>query len=342
MILEPELAPMPRLVSDIDPAQTRPVQELKHDSPLVAGRFDPAGQYLFVTAQDNTIQRWELAGAKKTPLLAHKSWVRALAFVRDPRLLISGDYTGNVLFWLADAEKPEPIRTIAAHKGWCRALAVSPDGKLLASCGNDNLIRLWSLPDGTPVRELAGHDSHVYHVAFHPDGQALASCDLKGVVKHWDLAKGQAVRDLDAKALYKYDPVFRADHGGARDMCFNAEGTLLACAGITNVSNAFAGVGNPAVVLFDWQAGKSKQLLVAKEAFQGTCWGVGFHPAGFLVGAAGGSGGVLLFWKPEEAKSFFTLKLPNNARDLSLHPDGARLAVPYADGIARVYEMTKK
>ncbi len=131
-----------------------------------------------------------------------------------------------------------------------------------------------------------GHDCHVYNVAFHPDGKHLVSADLKGVVKVWDLAKGEAVRELDAKVLHKYDPSFLADIGGVRSMAFSADGSLLACAGITNVSNAFAGIGNPLVVLFDWATGKQKQLLRPKANFQGTAWGVRLHPAGFIAASA--------------------------------------------------------
>ena len=192
------------------------------------------------------------------------------------------------------------------------------------------------------MRELAGHDCHVYDVAFHPDGKHLVSADLKGVLKQWDVETGSPVRDLDARVLHKYDPSFRADHGGIRGMAFNAAGTLLACCGITDVSNAFAGVGKPLTVLFDWPTGKQKQLLVPKENFQGTGWGVGFHRDGFVVGAGGGNGGALWFWKPEQPQAFFTLKLPTNARDLSLHPDGERLAVAFADGAVRVYSMLSK
>src|SRR5205823_5878344 len=112
--------------------------------------------------------------------------------------------------------------------------------------------------------------------------------------------------------------------------------------GITNVSNAFAGIGNPLVVLFDWQTGQRKTLLAPKEAFQGTMWGVAFHPDGFVIGAAGGNGGALYFWKPDQPQAFFTLKLPDNARDLSLLPDGKRLAVPFAGGALRVYDLTAK
>src|SRR5262249_60329727 len=140
---------------------------------------------------------------------------------------------------------------------------------------------------------------------------------------------------LDVSVLHKYDATFMADHGGVRGMAFSADGNLLACAGITDVTNAFAGVGKPLVVLFDWQTGKRKQLLVPKENFQGTAWGVAFHPTGgFVAGVGGGNGGVLWFWNPNQAQPFFTLKLPTNARDLDLYPDGKQLAIAFFDGAA--------
>jgi WD40 repeat protein len=325
----------------IDPTQTRQVQEFKHTSPLLGCRFDATGEFVFAGAQDNTVQRWHLATGKKTALTGHKSWLRGLACTKD-KLLFTGGYDGKILTWLAGYDHPTPANTFDAHNGWVRALAVSPDGKLLASCGNDNLVKLWSTGEGKLVRELPGHDSHVYNVAFHPGGQFLASADLKGTIKVWDVAKGVCERDLDVKILHKYDTGFRADHGGARGMAFNADGTALAVCGITDVSNAFAGVGNPLVVQFDWQTGKQKLLQRPREAFQGTMWAVAFHPACFVVAVAAGNGGVLYCWKPDQDKDFFALKLPNNARDLNLHPDSRRLAVAFADGAIRVYDMGPK
>lgn len=323
----------------IDPAKTHLLKEHKHPSPLVGCRFDPSGQFVFAGSQDNNVVRWRVDNGKKSLLSGHKSWVRALAFAGRDKLLFSGDWAGRVLAWPMDAEQPTAVRTIEAHRGWVRALAVSPDGRTLASCGNDRLVKLWSIPDGKLLRELVGHDCHVYNTAFHPDGKRLVSADLKGIVKVWDLVKGEAERELDAKILHKYDPSFKADHGGVRSMAFSADGSLLACAGITNVSNAFAGVGNPLIVLFDWKSGKTKQLLRPKQAFQGTAWGVVVHPAGFIAGVGAGNGGMLWFWKPDSAQDFFHLKLPNNARDVDLHPDGKRLAVAFADGAVRMYGM---
>jgi WD40 repeat protein len=335
------------------------VKELKHTSPLLGCRFDPSGQFVFAGAQDNAVVRWNLETGAKTVLSGHKSWVRGLAFAGrggvpppstgkattpttgggTPPLLFSGDYAGRLLAWTVDAEKPAAVRTVEAHRGWVRALAVSPDGKTLATCGNDGLVKLWSVPDTKLIRELQAHDCHVYNTAFHPDGRRLISADLKGVVKVWDLSNGTVERELDAKILHKYDPSFMADIGGVRGMAVSADGALLACAGITDVSNAFAGVGKPLVVLFDWASGKQKLLLRPRENFQGTAWGTFIHPSGFVAGVGGGNGGVLWFWKPAKAQDFFALKLPDNGRDLDLHPDGHRLAVAFAGGAVRVYDM---
>ncbi len=321
----------------IDPIKTKPGADLKHSAPLLGCRFDPSGRFVFAGGQEATLQRWELAGSKKTTLEGHRSWVRALAFAG--KTLFSADYTGQMIAWPVESDKPSPLWSIQAHKGWVRALAVSPDGKTLASCGNDRLVRLWSIPEGKELSTLEAHESHVYNLVFHPDSKSLASADLKGVVRHWELATGKSVRTLDASVLYKYDPIFMADHGGSRGMTFNSDGKLLACAGISEVTNAFAGVGKPLVVLFDWETGKQKIQLKPKEAFQGTAWGVAFHPSGWVIAVGGGNGGVLWFWQPTEPLASHTIKLPNNARDLGLHPEGKRLAIACFDGAVRLYDL---
>jgi hypothetical protein len=315
------------------------VQELRHDRPLFSCRFDPSGRFVFAGAQDNTVQRWDLATGRRVSLVGHRSWIRGLAFLRESRTLVSGSYDGRLIFWPADAETPTPARTIDAHQGWVRAVAVSPDGRTVASCGNDNLVKLWSAQDGSAIRTLEGHGCHVYNVAFHPSGH-LVSGDLRGVVKEWDCGRGTLVRNLDASALYRYDTVFRADIGGVRSMTFNPDGSLLVCSGITEVTNAFAGVGRPGFFLFDWASGRLRHRMQTPTPFQGTGWGVDVHPLGFLTGVAGGGNGMLYFWRPRQAMAFHALGLPTNARDVHLHRDGLRLAVAFFDGAVRIYDMS--
>ena len=323
-----------------DPAKTAVANEWKHSSPLIACRFDPSGRYVFAGAQDNTVQRWDVASGQQVAFAGHDSWVRAIAFDPTGETLYSAGYDGRLMWWPAAADAPVATRTIDAHRGWVRAIAVSPDGKLLATAGNDNLVRLWSAADGSVVGELAGHASHVYNVAFHPGGEHLASADLKGVVKHWSVPSLSEVRQLDASPLHKYDTTFCADLGGARGMSFSPDGKMLACGGITNVSNAYAGVGNPAVVLFDWESGKPIVQHSTQAAEQGTIWGLAFHPDGFLIGAVGGpGGGILCYWKADAPGEFFKFRLPDTARDLGLHKDGLRVAVAHHDGNLRIYRL---
>src|SRR5205814_704984 len=162
----------------------------------------------------------------------------------------------------------------------------------------------------------AGHRTWVRALAFAAREKLLFSADYAGRVHVWPLESDSPVPRA----------TIEAHKGWVRALAVSPDGRLLASCGNDNLVRLWSVPdGKPLVVLFDWQTGKHKQLLRPRENFQGTAWGVAFHPSGAVVGAGGGSGGALWFWKPDAAPSFFTLKLPANARDLDLHPDGRRL-----------------
>ena len=92
------------------------------------------------------------------------------------------------------------------------------------------------------------------------------------------------------------------------------------------------------MVLFDWKDGKGK-LLKTKDAFQGTAWGVAFHPAGLIIAAGGGSGGGAWFWKDDVASIHF-LKMAASVRDMALAPNGERFACAGSNGTAYLYTFT--
>ncbi len=323
----------------MDVTKTHVAHDLAHSSPLISCRFDRDGKFVFTGAQDYSIWRFDTKSGEKTELAETGSWVRGMAFTRDGTTMVSAGYDGRLIWWPVADKKPAPIRAVEAHHGWIRAVSISPDDSLLASVGNDLVVRLWEMGSGKLVREMHGHQSHIYNVLFHPGGERLASGDLKCNLIDWDVATGKQLRIWSAESLQKYDKTFRAVIGGFRGMSFSGDGKHLACSGITNVTNAFAGVGNPSVVVFDWETGKQQIEHLSRGKLSGVAWGVAMHPNGTRIAAVGGRGGYLLFWKPTNGEDFHRVKLKNDARDLDLSSDGLHLATAHYDGHVRISRM---
>ena len=334
----------------IDYTKTHVELDHKHDSPLLSCRCSRTKNVVFFGAEDYSVWRWDWGQDKKVTLPTD-AWVRGIAISPDDQTVITGGFDGRLIWWPAHAEQPAATHTIEAHDGWARAVDISPDGKLVASVGNDHVVRIWDFATAKLVKELSGdeskedaiaHRSHVYNVVFHPNGKSLVTGDLMGQLIEWDLESSAAKRVWTAETLSKYDKGFRAQIGGFRTLRFNADGSKLFASGITNVTNAFAGVGNPSIVEFNWADNKQLVEYLSKPQLQGVAWGMVLHPDGPIIGAHGGSGGSLMFWKPGEAESAHQLKLPQNARDLDLVHDHERLAVACSDGHLRVCLMNPK
>lgn len=322
-----------------DPTQIREVALYQEARPLMCVGFDPAGEYLFAGAQDNTILRWRIWDQYKDVMTGHRSWPSQLV-IASTGVMYSTGHEGSLLAWDALALPPAAIRTIEAHEGFARALAVSPDGTLVVTVGNDNKAKVWNTADGSLVTELTGHESHIYNVAFHPSGQHLVTGDLKGILKQWRVGTWEFVRDFNADVLYLYDSGFQADVGGVRGICFSPDGTRLAVGGMGNVTNAFAGVGNPIGAVFNFETGDRMQVLSTASNFEGAIWGMEFDPHGqYIVAVGGGNSGALWFWRVGEEQSFHQLDLPGIAYDVAVHPDGLKIAVALYDNTVRVYEL---
>jgi WD40 repeat protein len=348
MAKRPIAPPLPEDPQAIDPKKSHQVAEFKHGVALTTCRIDPTGQYVFAGAEDFNVYRWQIGGKpeSKTVFKGHDSWVRCFDFSADGQWIYTAGYDDKIGFWRADGSTPnvEPERMIEAHKGWVRWLRVSPDGKSLASCGNDNLVKLWSLPDGKLIREFAGHQRYPYAVVFHPDGERLVSFDLMGIIKEWNIDSGKELRSMEAKFMWGFDQKFRADMGGARDMCFSDDGKTLAVAGLTEVTNAFAGVHKPMILLVDWEK-YEHQHKFKDDGFKGMVWGVRFHKDGYIIGCGApqsGNKGQVWFWKPGDKKAFHTVKLSHCARGLDLTPEHDQFAVAQFDGSVKVYKMGEK
>lgn len=326
-----------------DPKAAHVAQEFVHDAPLITCRFDPMGRFVFATAEDRAILRWDLATSQKTVFTAHDSWVGALAFTPDGTTLVSGGYDDTLIWWSATAEKPAPLRKVKAHAGWIRALAVSKDGKYLASAGNDRVVKLWNLADGAPVREFPGHNRDVYSLLFHPSGQFLLSGDLKGQVHQWEVASGKLARKFEGKDLHSYNGGQGVDFGGVRSLALTPDGKQLLAAGLHKATNPLGAIHEPIALRFEWDTAKLVKTHVTEDVKQGVLWRTITHPDGPLIGCSGGgNGGFLLFWTADAEKPFHKFSLGNTAREMDLHPDGVQIATAHYDKKLRLTKLSPK
>jgi len=332
----------PLSARSIDPKKTHKIAEFKHGAPLTTLRVDPTARFVAAGAQDLDVQLWNLETEQLRTLKGHKSWVRSIDFSADGERMLTACWGGVIHVWNTAEEEPKPLLTIKAHQGSARWVRLSPSGEQLATCGNDLLVKLWNLADGKLIQQFEGHTRHVYGVDFHPDGKELVSQDLMGQIKIWDIAQGKEIRAIDASVMTGYDNKFAADMGGARDLQFHPSGDQWASSGITKVSNSFAGIQSPIIVLFDWKEAKEQQQLTVDKNFKGIAWGVRYHPSGFIIGAGAQQTGKgeLWFFEPDKPTPFHTVKLDSGARALDLLADQRRLAVAHANGLVRLYQMT--
>ena len=390
------------------PANAKEVQKFTHVEALTNCRLDPSGRYAFAGAEDFGVYRWNLeTGEKVIYRGVHDSWVRRIDFSNDGTHVFTSGWDGRVVVWEVEPELVEeielpiektgegrsdkadsevtqkveseielvvdnPVRIIDAHRGFARWVHAGPNGKYVATCGNDKVIRLWDAKRWKLRKEFAGHGRHPYAVLIHPDGESLVSEDLMGEIFVWNAKTGQRLKELKS-GMTGFDNKFQADMGGARDMAFNQDGSLVGCAGITNVVNSFAGQQDPIICIVDWESKEITSHLRTKSNSPGVAWGVRFHPQGYVVGAMGNQNGkgTVEFWslteaapeesaevkgdsagcdgsgeaaveeekKPREIKPFHVVEVDKPVRGIDFTKDGRRFIVACSDGSLRVYQI---
>lgn len=359
-------------VWEVTPAGGRLLLTLAgHGTGLVDAGFAPDGNQVVTLDTRGTAKIWDVGAtgdAEWMNLPAEPRWFGAVAFTPDGGLLLGSGAEGTLSVF--DAANGKKVRTLSAHgqvagPGWgprvnggVASVGVSPDGRLVATGGRDNLVRVWSLPEGDEIYTFSGHDADAENwieaVRFSPDGTLLASGSMDGTVRILEAATGREVQRL-------------AHDGAVLAVRFLADGRTLVSGswdGNMRVWDLDASTASLVIPVGEQINGldvNPEETRVAAVTFQGTAavWdvrtgerlltlaghsgpikAVAYNPDGSLL-ATGSEDGEIRLWDAESGVTRGILRgheLPVGG--VAFSPDGSRLAsIGIGGGTIRVWAV---
>jgi WD40 repeat protein len=269
----------------------------------------------WLASASDDLSLWDIPSGELRLSFAQPSWVTALGFRPDGKLLASGHDNGVARIW--SVPSGQLVNDLRGHKGPLSAVVFSPDGLQLATAGEDRVICLWNLRTGKRLAMLTGHTDRIQALAWAP-GDRLASAGWDRTVRLWDPATGEPLLLLNY-----HSPQVTA-------LAFSPDGKWLASADSHDL-----------VYVWDCSAGR----LRGRFAQRGQINCLAFAPDGHRLAGAGAERMVQVLDLDSDQAAAPTV--PAMAKDalralpcgprLALTPDGQRLAVVHEQSL-RVWE----
>lgn len=285
--------------------QPTPVRSLAHHAkPIAAVATSGDGKVAVSSADDMTVQIWNLAEGKPSVALpTQTAAVAALAVSADGKLVATGDATGMIRIW--NSADGKPVAAWGGHAAAVSSVKFDAAGTQLVSGGADGTVGLWKLPAAAP-RMLQEREPAATVVAVSADGKlmAVASADKSFAVIN--VADG---KPAFAKEKLPQQPT---------SLAFSADGTLLA-------------VGNDGGKVVIYKTDGSEAGTFADH--KGAVSAVAFDPKTGKI-ATGGADGALRLWgveTPERKQAWTIPAAPGGVTSVAFTPDGATLVTGGAD-----------
>jgi WD40 repeat protein len=242
----------------------------------VSGRaapFSPDSKWIAAGSGSN-VKIWDVAtrrvlrtfpGHPDEP--GHQDALRAVAFSRDGKSLVSGGKDHEVFIW--DLAGNAPGRRFDGHSDLVYSVAFSSDGKRIASASFDQKVIVWDVASGQPVKTLS-FSTRMMAAIFSSNDAWLATAGQDGNVTVWDRSNWQPTW------------LMRGNGQMATTLAFSPDDKLIASGGDdgkVKVWNSVTGT-----------------LVRTYAGHTGSIWGVEFSPDGKWIASAS-SDGTVKIWK---------------------------------------------
>jgi len=221
--------------------------------------------------------------------------------------------------WGADPTAGQiPVRIIELNKNPSEekipvvsGVAVDPAGKLLATVGDDHLLRIWNLDDGTVLYRLSAHSDWIKAVSFRPDGKTVATAGDDCRIRIWDISAATQPMELPEQP--------QAIHA----LVYSPDGQLLASAGFDDKVRLYTADGRLPQEL----DGPGSDLAA-----------LAFSPDGTQLAAAGRAGTIRVWNMATGSKAADIQASARRISALAYSPDGRRLAAAGDDRAIRLFD----
>jgi WD40 repeat protein len=171
----------------------------------------PDGSVLATGGYDSQLRLWDVAaqreigdprpGQVEDPPDPYRRGIGTLAVSPDGNLIAAGfgvptyhhpDFEQVAMAWNLTTGTSH---VLSGHFNNIPSVAFSHDGKLLATAGDDQQVKLWSVPGWKNIQMLRGTE-RFKAVAFSPDGRWIATGGDSGTITIWETSSGDHLRQL--------------------------------------------------------------------------------------------------------------------------------------------------
>lgn len=229
------------------------------------------------------------------------------------------------------------IKTLEGHSDGVMGLAFSPCGKFLATGGEDDTLRLWSIPDGIEIQTIKAHEGDVRAITFNPVGDLFATCSWDKSVKIWSTADCATVATAakhtapvnclafspDGKRLYSGSDdttikIFSSPGGGLENTLTPGLGDIKALA---VASSGMLAAGGVELQFLD----PDGKLLKNNDSYVYGIRALAFSPDGKILAAGTGMEKRFELWDAEKLVETGSVKDTDWVNCLTFTPDGKHL-----------------
>jgi WD40 repeat protein len=202
-------------------------------APITALALSPDGKSLFTGGVDGRV-RWidPTDGREHAASHGHTATVLDLAVIAGSSQVVAVSEDGTGRIWtlphvadrktLGNGQSPHSESksiVLNGHKGPVRAVGVTPDGQTIVTAGDDAVVRIWNVRDGSTRGFLAtGHTGPILALALSPDGKLILTGSADKTAKLMILSGGNVIR------------TFTGHHGSVRSVAFSPLGDRFATA----------------------------------------------------------------------------------------------------------------